>query len=85
MAFGFGLLRIFIITPFSVWDEHGHYEISYRYSDFLLFKFKSPHLMDKNHADYSNLEIEKFFLREKKHKKIENAVAIKSVENPIIE
>ena len=58
MAFGFGLLRIFIITPFSVWDEHGHYEISYRYSDFLLFKFKSPHLMDKNHADYSNLEIQ---------------------------
>ena len=58
MALGFGLIRMFIITPFSVWDEYGHYEISYRYSDFLLFKFKSPHLMDKNHADYSNLEIQ---------------------------
>ena len=58
MALGFGIIRLFIITPFSVWDEYGHYEISYRYSDFLLFKFKSPHLMDKNHADYSNLEIQ---------------------------
>ena len=58
MALGFGLIRLFIITPFSVWDEYGHYEISYRYSDFLLFKFKSPHLMDKNHADYSNLDIQ---------------------------
>ena len=58
MALGFGIIRLFIITPFSVWDEYGHYEISYRYSDFLLFKFKAPHLMDKNHADYSNLEIQ---------------------------
>lgn len=58
MALGFGIFRIFIITPHSGWDEYGHYEISYTYSDQLLFKFGEPHLMDENHADYSNLEIQ---------------------------
>ncbi len=92
MALGFGILRIFIITPFSVWDEYGHYEISYRYSDYLLFKFKSPHFMDKNHADYSNLEIqnntktaylrykEPFFLKETE--KV-NKERIPSTPNPV--
>lgn len=91
-ALGFGIIRIFVITPFSVWDEYGHYEISYRYSDFLLFKFKSPHLMDKNHADYSNLEIqnnaksaflrykEPFFLKETE--KV-NKERIPSTPNPV--
>lgn len=58
MALGFGIFRIFIITPHSGWDEYGHYEISYTYSDYLLFKFGEPHLMDANHADYTNLEIQ---------------------------
>ena len=53
LALGFGILRIFTITPLSPFDEIGHYEHAYRESNVLLFKFSDLNYMTAEHHDFS--------------------------------
>lgn len=55
-ALGFGIFRIFTITPLSPFDEIGHYEHAYRESNVLLFKFSDLNYMTKEHHDFSNFK-----------------------------
>lgn len=56
IALGFGIFRIFTITPLSPFDEIGHYEHAYRESNVLLFKFSDLNYMTKEHHDFSNFK-----------------------------
>lgn len=53
LALGFGLFRIFTITPLSPFDEIGHYEHAYKESNVLLFKFNDITYMTAEHHDFS--------------------------------
>ena len=56
LALGFGLFRIFTITPLSPFDEIGHYEHAYKESNVLLFNLNDITCMTAEHHDYSGFK-----------------------------
>ncbi len=56
LALGFGIFRVFTITPLSPFDEIGHYEHAYRESNVLLFKFSDLNYITAEHHDFSGFK-----------------------------